>query len=363
MAPLRGYALLRRALFRWDPERAHDRVMALLAFSARHPGVLRALSWGFGVDDPRLTTRAFGLTFPNPIGLAAGLDKNGVAAATWPALGFGFAEVGTVTAQAQEGNPRPRLFRLPAERALINRMGFNNRGAAALAERIAQARSAHWPGTPLFVNVGKSRAAPLDGAEADYAVALRAVWPIADALVLNVSSPNTPGLRELQRAEPLAALLSLTQALRDELGTRPILLKIAPDVAADDLDTITAAAERYALAGIVATNTTVRRDMLSVDPHESGGLSGAPLTATSRAVLRELRARTRLPIISVGGIGSVAEAIERFEAGATLLQIYTAFVYDGPGLLRSLNGGLRDWLIAQGHGSLAHYLARRDPRN
>lgn len=361
MVPSRGYALLRRALFGMDAEDAHDRVMRLLAFSARHPGALRLMAWRYGSADPRLRTRAFGIDFPNPIGLAAGLDKNGVAAAAWPALGFGFAEVGTVTAQAQDGNPRPRLFRLVAERALINRMGFNNRGAAALAGQIRSARSdPWWPSSPLWINVGKSRAAPLEAAEADYERALRAVWPVADALVLNVSSPNTPGLRELQRAEPLAALLSLATGLRGELGHRPILVKIAPDLNDTDLDAIVAAAERHALDGIVATNTTIRRDMLTVDPQESGGLSGAPLKSASTAILMALRARTRLPLVSVGGIETPDDAIRRLEAGATLLQIYTAFVYQGPSLARRLAWGVRDWLLAQGHASLSAYLAKRD---
>lgn len=354
------YPLLRRLLFRLDPEVAHARVFALLAFAARHPGALRLLRWTTGVDDPRLRVRAFGLTFPNPFGLAAGFDKDAIAAPVWPALGFGHADLGTVTAEAQPGNAPPRSWRLPQERAVINRMGFNNAGAAALAARLAHDRKLPWwPDAPVAVNVGKSRSAPLEAAAADYEASLRAVWPIADLIVLNVSSPNTPGLRTLQRAGPLSELLALASALRGELGPMPLLLKVSPDLDEAELDAVVAEVERRALDGLVATNTTVRRDVLRVDPGHEGGLSGAPLGPLALATLRAVRARTRLPLIASGGIFDAQDAIERFEAGACLIQLYTGWIYRGPFQPRRLAAGLRRWLDGQGRTTLQDYLEAR----
>jgi len=355
------YPLLRRLMFRLDPEVAHGHVFALLAFAAEHPGALRLLHWTTGVRDPRLRVRAFGLEFANPFGLAAGFDKDGLATAVWPALGFGHAELGTVTTLAQPGNPPPRALRLPASQAIINRMGFNNAGAAALAEQVARARTRPWwPGDPVGINVGKSRAAAIGDAAADYEVSLRAVWPVADFVVLNVSSPNTPELRTLQRAGPLAELLGLAAALKGELGPLPVLLKIAPDLEPHDLDVVVAEAERHGVDGLVATNTTVRRDLLPVDPGMPGGLSGAPLGPLALSVLRGLRERTRIPLVAVGGIATAADAIARFEAGATLLQLYTGWIYQGPMLPRRLAAGLRRWLGDNGHATLEDYLTARD---
>ena len=355
------YPLLRRAMFRLDPEVAHAYVFAMLAFAAEHPGALRLLHAATGVHDPTLRVRAFGLDFANPFGLAAGFDKDGLAAATWPALGFGHTELGTVTALPQAGNPPPRSMRLPASKAIINRMGFNNAGAAALAARIARSRAQPWwPDDPVGVNVGKSRAAELGDAMADYEASLRAVWPVADFVVLNVSSPNTPGLRTLQQAGPLAELLGLAAALKGELGPRPVLLKIAPDLDERELDVVVAETERHGIDGLVATNTTVRRDLLPTDPGMPGGLSGAPLGPLALAVLRSLRSRTRLPLIAVGGMATAEEAIARIEAGATLLQVYTGWIYQGPMLPRRWAAGLRRWLTARGHATLADYLAARD---
>jgi dihydroorotate dehydrogenase len=355
------YPLARRALFRLDPETAHERVFALLAFAAEHPGALRLLDSVFGVSDPRLRVRAFGLDFPNPLGLAAGFDKDALAAATWPALGFGTAELGTVTALAQPGNPSPRVFRLPEERAAINRMGFNNAGAAALAARLRAARERPWwPTAPMGVNVGKSRVVALEDAVGDYETALRHVWPVADYLVLNVSSPNTPGLRELQEARPLADLLERAVGLKGELGERPVLLKLSPDLAPTALDEAVDLAERHGLDGLVLTNTTLRRDVLRHDPGEAGGLSGAPLGPLALTTLRAVRARTKLPLVAVGGIASAADAITRFEAGATLLQVYTGWIYEGPGLPRRLLAGVAAWATAQGHADLQARLSARD---
>lgn len=354
------YPLLRSALFRLDPEVAHARVFALLAFAARHPGALRLLRWVTGVDDPRLRVRAFGLDFPNPFGLGAGFDKDGVAAPVWSALGFGHADLGTVTAEAQPGNAPPRSWRLPQERAVINRMGFNNAGAAALAAHLRRDRALPWwPDAPMAVNVGKSRSAPLDAAAADYEASLRAVWPVADMIVLNVSSPNTPGLRELQRAGPLSELLALANALRGELGPMPLLLKVSPDLDEAELDAVVAQSERHAIDGLMATNTTVRRDVLRADPGHEGGLSGAPLGPLALATLKALRARTSLPLVAVGGIFDPQDAIERFEAGACLIQLYTGWIYRGPFQPRQLAAGLRRWLDARGVATLQDYLDAR----
>jgi dihydroorotate dehydrogenase len=358
-----AYELAKRLLFRLEPERAHALAIGAAAWASQHPGALRALSWAFAAPDATLRVDAFGLIFPNPLGLAAGFDKDGVAAAAWPAFGFGAAELGSVTALAQPGNPPPRLLRLPEERALINRMGFNNEGAAALAARLHEARQRPWwPSSPVGVNVGKSRAVALDDAVADYEAALRAVWPIADFVVLNVSSPNTPGLRLLQSADRLAELTALAAGLRRELGPRPVLLKVAPDLEEAQFDEIVDLATRFELAGLVATNTTVDRSTLRRDPGEAGGLSGAPLAARSLAVLRALRARTPLPLVSSGGIDSPRDAIARLEAGATLLQVYTGWVYGGPGFPRRVLRAIARWLHESGASDLRGWLAARDAR-
>ncbi len=356
-----AYSLLRGALFRLEPERAHALAMRALVFSDRHPGLLRLLRWTFAPSDPRLRVRCFGLEFANPVGLGAGFDKDGVATATWPALGFGTADLGTVTARAQEGNPRPRAFRIPSERAIINRMGFNNAGAVALAERVSAARARPWwPDAPVGVNVGKSRSVALHEAVADYEEALRAVWAVADYLVLNVSSPNTPGLRNLQERARLDPLLDLVNGLRDELGPMPVLLKVSPDLEEHDLDELVVAAETAALDGLVATNTSVRRDLLRADPGEEGGLSGAPLRPLAVRVLRHLRARTRLPLIASGGIETAADVIERLESGASLVHVYTGWIYQGPFMVRSVARGLARWLDAQGVADLQGWLEARD---
>ncbi|MDF1524076.1 MAG: quinone-dependent dihydroorotate dehydrogenase, partial [Trueperaceae bacterium] len=313
------------------------------------------------VSSPRLRTDLAGLPLPNPVGLAAGFDKNGRAAATWPALGFATAELGTVTARPQPGNPKPRVFRLPAERAAINRMGFNNEGADALAARLAAARrEPWWPEVAMGVNVGKSRVVALEDAVADYEAALRAAWPVADYLVLNVSSPNTPGLRTLQEAKPLADLLGRAAELKGTLGARPVLLKLSPDLTPTALDEAVALAEDHGIDGLVVTNTTVDRSALAHDPGEAGGLSGAPLGPRALRVLRAVRARTALPLVAVGGIESGAGAVERLEAGATLLQVYTGWIFEGPGLARRLLADVARWAVAEGHPDLGTRLAARD---
>jgi dihydroorotate dehydrogenase len=278
----------------------------------------------------------FGLTFPNPIGLAAGFDKNGVAIPAWAALGFGFVEIGTVTAKAQPGNPRPRIFRYPEQEALINRLGFNNDGADVVAARLRKAReSGRWPRIPVGINIGKSKVTPIENAADDYLHSFRLLHEFADYLVLNVSSPNTPGLRSLQEHDALEQLL---RAIRDEnqVSRKPILLKIAPDLALSDLDQIIATCEANEIAGIIATNTTLNHTSIPRALDQAGGLSGRPLREKSTELIRAIAARSRLPVIASGGIVDAESAREKLEAGAQLLQVYTGYIYRGPGLLREI---------------------------
>ena len=339
------YARLKPLLFRSDPERVHERVMRGLAWAAEHPGALRLLSAAYSVRDPRLETRAFGLTFPSPVGLAAGFDKNAVAVPTWAALGFGFVEVGSVTAHAQPGNPKPRLFRLPNDVALVNRMGFNNEGAAVVAARLKALRRTGAVQVPLGVNVGKSKVTPLENAPEDYLESLNQLWPYADYFVINVSSPNTPGLRALQGRARLSELLGTVQAFRTSQTKKPVLLKVAPDLTDHELADITELAVQHGISGLVATNTTVSRTGLGTALDEAGGLSGKPLKDRSLAVLHFLKGLgTGLPIVSVGGIADADDVFARLEAGAILVQLYTSFVYEGPFLLRRLNRRLLEKL-------------------
>ena len=335
------YARLKPYLFKSDPERVHERVVRLLAWSAEHPAALRLVGALCTVRDPRLTVRAFGLTFPNPVGLAAGFDKNAVAVPTWAALGFGFVEVGSVTAYAQPGNPKPRLFRLPDDEGLINRLGFNNEGAAAVAARLKTLRAEGPVAVPVGVNVGKSKVTPLGDAPRDYLASLERLWPYADYFVLNVSSPNTPGLRALQERLQLERLLTEVRAFAADRPPKPVLLKLAPDLSDTGLAEAAEVAVQHGLAGLVATNTTVGREGLKTVTEEGGGLSGRPLRKRSLEVLYCLAGlKTGLPIISVGGVGTVDDAAERLQAGACLVQLYTSLVYEGPFLLKALNRGL-----------------------
>ncbi len=307
-----------------------------LAFRAlRTPGALAALRRFAPAPRP---LALFGVSFRNPVGLAAGFDKNGVVIPAWEALGFGFVEIGTVTARPQPGNPRPRIFRYPREQALINRLGFNNDGAEVIAERLRRLRaSTQPPSIPIGVNLGKSRITPIEEAAADYLFSFRLLQPLADYIALNVSSPNTPGLRALQHHEALVDLLRTITTENARLSVpKPILLKIAPDLLEDDLRDIVAACEEFGLAGIIATNTTLNHAAVAGMKDEQGGLSGAPLRARSTEVVRLLRAETALPIIGVGGISDRDSAREKFQAGAQLLQVYTGYIYRGPGLLREI---------------------------
>jgi dihydroorotate dehydrogenase len=354
------YRLLRPLLFRLEPETAHRlvfRALGLLQLVAER-GVLR-----MGEPDAALAQRLWGLEFANPVGLAAGLDKNAELPHVWAALGFGFAELGTVTAEAQSGNPAPRLFRLVDDRALINRLGFNNRGAAAVAARLSVRLRQRRPPIPLGINLGKSRVTALEDAPDDYRRSLRALFPLADYVVVNVSSPNTPGLRDLQSGGQLARLLSVLREENAQLATiagsspRPILVKVAPDLTDDELGSLVTSARREGAAGFVATNTTLERPGLRTPAalaSESGGLSGAPLRARSTAVVRALyrMAGPDLPIIGTGGIFTADDAYEKIRAGASLVQLYTGFVYEGPALPRMLCRGLAERLRRDGFSHL-----------
>jgi dihydroorotate dehydrogenase len=354
-------SILRPLLFRLPPERAHQMALDTLAFTlgtkwARSQAARRYGRAPFG------ELRRFGLKFPNPVGLAAGFDKNGTTARYLAALGFGFIEVGTVTHRPQPGNPTPRLFRLPLDRALINRQGFNNRGAAALAAEIA----AHRPDCVLGINIGKSRAVEVEDAVGDYLASFELVYQLADYVAVNVSSPNTPNLRELQRPEALAALLSALQKRNQELASAhprrqpvPLLVKIAPDLDARDLESIVEIAFKAELSGIIATNTTTNRAGLqtlpgTVEACGAGGLSGAPLRSRSTEIIAALYRLTqgRMTIIGVGGVFTALDAWEKLSAGASLIQLYTGFIYQGVGIARDINDGLAEILSREGFNTL-----------
>jgi dihydroorotate dehydrogenase len=345
-----------------------------IALRRRWPGVqqtLEALATDLRHQDARLEQTLFGCRFPNPLGLAAGFDKDGVAAAIWHCFGFGFAELGTVTAEGQAGNPRPRLFRLAAERAALNRMGFNNQGAAAM-RRTLERQQLPPPGrrpVALGLNLGKSRQTPLDHAADDYATSLSLLAPLADYAVVNVSSPNTPGLRDLQEE---SLLRRLVERLRRLPACPPLLVKIAPDLEDDAIDAIARLAYEEGLAGVIAVNTS--RDRLGLErrvvrqsgrplAEEEGGLSGRPLRQRALAVLRRLRATAgpALPLIGVGGIDSPEVAWERIAAGASLLQIYTGWIYEGPTLVPRILAGLSQQLDRQGLATLSEAVGCGQP--
>ena len=329
--------LVRPLLFLIDPETAHRLTITSLRAASHVDLALRALKV---FQPPAKPKRFLGLNFPNPIGLAAGLDKNGVALPAWAALGFGFIEIGTVTAKPQPGNPKPRIFRLPEQSALINRLGFNNDGADVIAGRLSKLKSSdRWPAVPIGINIGKSMSTPLTEATEDYLYSFRLLREFADYIVLNVSSPNTPGLRELQGANALSELLSAIGA-KNLITRKPIVVKIAPDLSRDELQQILSVCESNNVAGIIATNTTVDHSPIPAGHDEQGGLSGAPLREKSTAVVRAIVARSTIPVIASGGIMDPVSAREKIEAGAQLLQIYTGLIYRGPGLLRKIAGML-----------------------
>ncbi len=329
------------------PERAHALTVFLLKLALAVPGLGAVLrrSWQ-APPAPELKRELFGLTFPNPVGLAAGFDKDGKALAAMSALGFGFIELGTVTPRPQAGNARPRLFRLKQDRALINRMGFNNEGVDALVSRLKKGRP---PGLIVGGNIGKNKTTPNTEAVRDYLYCFERLFPYVDYFVVNVSSPNTPNLRELQEKAPLTRLLGrLQERNRAMPAPKPLLLKIAPDLSEAQLDDIIAIARETQLSGIIATNTTISRSGLT-EPQErlekigSGGLSGQPLRKRSTSVIRYIYRKTNgtLPIIGVGGICSAEDALEKLNAGASLIQIYSGLVYEGPMLIRKINKAIQ----------------------
>ena len=350
-------SLLRPILFRLPPETAHELALHSLSFFLK-PAWLRNAVAGRNADSPFGKLKRFGLEFNNPVGLAAGFDKNGTAAQSLAALGFGFIEVGSVTSEPQPGNPKPRLFRVPRDSALINRAGFNNCGAAQMAENLKRRR----PECVVGVNIGKSRRAAIEDAAADYLASFEAVFDVADYLAVNVSSPNTPNLRELQRPQLLLELLNGLQQRNGELARnrslskpKPLLLKIAPDLTESEIESIVEVASRANVSGIIATNTTVSRDGLQTSPDKiaacgEGGLSGAPLRKRSNETIARIYRLTngRLPIIGVGGVFTAADAWEKICAGASLIQLYTGFIYEGPQVARRINEGLAEILEREG---------------
>jgi dihydroorotate dehydrogenase len=336
------WGLLRPLLFRLDPELAHDLTLGLLArWSARFSGHLPARD---PARAPGLGRRLMGLHFPNPLGLAAGLDKEARAVPAWQALGFGFVEVGTVTALPQPGNPRPRLFRLPADQAIVNRMGFNNAGAEAMAVALQRLRARGCLEVPLGVNLGKSKVSPVEQAPEDYRTSFQHLGELADYVVVNISSPNTPGLRDLQRIDEVRRIVDAIQGPNQRLPQpRPLLLKLAPDLSDEDAIGCARAAMDEGCAGLILTNTTIRFEGLT-SPTEglSGGLSGQPLFGRSTALLRRVRDAlgSEAVLIGVGGIMGVEHARAKLAAGADLIQVYSGLIYGGPGLPRRLLRGL-----------------------
>ncbi|MEK7312493.1 MAG: quinone-dependent dihydroorotate dehydrogenase [Chloroflexota bacterium] len=331
------YRPIRPAIFKIDPERAHHITLRFLSLP-----IAPILSALFDFSDPRLAVTAFGLNFRNPVGLAAGYDKNGIALRGLAALGFGHIEAGTVTRNPQSGNVRPRIFRLTSDEALVNRMGFPNDGVDSLIRKGVQMNAP----TRIGINIGKSKDTPIDRAADDYCTLITQVAPQADYVAVNVSSPNTPGLRQLQTKTFVAELLKQIADTRTSLPKRvPVLVKIAPDLSWPELDDILDAVTAHGLDGIIATNTTLSRDGLRAPQplrDETGGLSGQPLRARSTEIVRHIYRHTegKLPIIGVGGINNAEAALEKIRAGATLVQVYTGLIYEGPGLVRAINRGL-----------------------
>jgi len=342
------YRAIRPLLFAWDAERAHHVGMFAARASIGLPGIRQLVAATARCRDPRLAVQVFGRTFAHPVGLAAGLDKNGVAIDALAALGFSHVEIGTLTGQAQPGNPPPRLFRLIEDHAVINRMGFNNDGAQAAGERLQRRYAQRRPATILGVNIGKTKVVALEDALQDYRTSVRAVAQVADYLVVNVSSPNTPGLRDLQSEATLRPLLAGVRAELDAVRPGlPLLVKIAPDLSDAGLDAAVDVALETRCDGVICTNTTITRAGL-VTPAQrmeaigAGGLSGAPLRARSTAVVAHVARRLdrRLPVIGVGGVDSAEAAWEKISHGATLVQLYTGFIYAGPGLPARIHRGL-----------------------
>ncbi|MCT7979638.1 quinone-dependent dihydroorotate dehydrogenase [Laspinema olomoucense] len=359
-----------------DPEWWHHQTMQVMEWLNRNRDratistILSQLNRSSTVVDTRLEQTLWNIKFPNPIGLAAGFDKNGSVGGSWSNLGFGFAELGTVTFHAQPGNPRPRMFRLPEDLAAINRMGFNNNGAEALAQRLIADKDKGQVTSekPIIgINLGKSKITPLEEAPGDYLGSFRLLKEFGDYFVVNVSSPNTPGLRSLQEGKQLAEILDALQ--QENQGVKPILVKIAPDLEWEAISEAITVAQTYQLAGMIATNTTIRRDGLKTQTikltgnpvtEEAGGLSGAPLRGRSTEIIRYIHQQTQgqLPIIGTGGIFTAEDAWEKITAGACLLEIYTGLIYEGPWMVRRILAGLVQKLEENGLGNIAEAVGR-----
>lgn len=348
------YSLLKSILFRFNPEKAHHLTFSLIRTAHLIPGfpaLFRAL---YKVDHPALKRTLFGIVFTNPVGLAAGLDKDALVFNELGNFGFGFIEIGTVTPKPQDGNDKPRLFRLIKNEALINRMGFNNKGVNAAAERLKHRKDKN-----LIIggNIGKNKITDNDKAIDDYEICFNSLFDVVDYFVVNVSSPNTPNLRALQEKEPLKKLLNHLQQLNLKKSTpKPILLKIAPDLTNEQLDEIIEIVIETKIAGVIATNTTISREGLNYTPEEiaafgAGGLSGKPLTERSTEVIRYLKTKSNnaFPVIGVGGIHSAKDAIDKIKAGADLVQLYTGFIYEGPALVKAINKELINYYHGKTH--------------
>jgi dihydroorotate dehydrogenase len=354
--------LLRPLFFSMEPERAHD-LMRFGAGVANNPVVSGILKRRYEVSDPRLRVTVAGISFPNPVGLAAGLDKNVELVGLCAGLGFGHLELGTVTGQPQSGNPRPRIFRIADEGALINRMGFPSEGADHAERRLRQVRQrfAHLP--PIGINIGKSKVVELDQAIDDYRYSFERLAPLAEYVTVNVSSPNTQGLRQLQERDRLTALLDSLNAVNS--SRRPIFVKVAPDLEFSALEEVVDVCAQCSVAGIIATNTTISRDTLTSRIEEAGGLSGAPLREKSLKVVRFLGQQIggRMALIGVGGISSASDVLAMLAAGASMVQLYTALIYEGPGLVASINRELVSFMDAHGCATLqdaaSEWLERR----
>ncbi|WP_121665624.1 quinone-dependent dihydroorotate dehydrogenase [Mesonia aquimarina] len=335
-------SLIRKVLFKFDPEKVHYFTFSFLQKAIKTPGVLTVLKQKYQVEDKKLEREVFGLKFKNPVGLAAGFDKDAKLYKELSALGFGFVEIGTLTPKAQPGNPKKRLFRLKEDEAIINRMGFNNGGVEAAVERLKKNNEEVLIGG----NIGKNKVTPNEKAVEDYKICFEALFPYVDYFVVNVSSPNTPNLRALQDKKPLTELLQTLQDLNTEKKkAKPILLKIAPDLTDEQLLDIIEIVNETNIAGVIATNTTISREGLqSENKEETGGLSGKPLTKRSTEVIRFLAENSNhaFPIIGVGGIHSAEDALEKLEAGASLVQLYTGFIYEGPKLIKEINQAILD---------------------
>jgi dihydroorotate dehydrogenase len=341
------YTAVRPLLFSLPAETAHSLVHRGLRLAQRTRAI-DLLAERYTVRDPRLTVTCFGERFPNPLGVAAGFDKNAEVVPALASLGFGHVEVGGVTAEAQEGNPRPRMFRLREDKAIVNRMGFNNDGADRIGARLGRANP---PAVPLGVNVGKSKSTPLERAEEDYLYTYARVGEHADFVVVNVSSPNTPGLRTLQNREGLERILGALS----EAGASPLLLKLSPDLGIEAIETALSVVSDLDLDGVIATNTTTERseDLRSANRVEDGGLSGRPLETRATECVRFVAERTEVPVIGVGGVFTAEDAYRKIRAGASLVQLYTGLVYRGPRIAREINDGLLDLLDRDGFDSVA----------